>query len=61
MKGELPVGFTMALAQDKAAMERFSAMAEPEKQAVLTRAHEVRSKQEMRQLVSSLTSGCGAD
>lgn len=58
MKQELPLGFGMALAQNEAAMKRFEALSEQEKQAVLQRTHSVQPKQQMRQLVDSLcTSG----
>ena len=45
---DLPLGMSMALAQDSAAMERFAALPEAEKQAVIDGAHAVRSKTEMR-------------
>ena len=45
---ELPLGMGMALAQDTAAMERFAALPEEEKRAVIDGAHAVRSKAEMR-------------
>ncbi len=47
----------MALAQNEAAMHRFENMSETEKQAVLRQVHSVRSKAEMRQLVSGLAGG----
>ncbi len=57
MSTELPQGFGMALAQNEAAMRGFERLTEPEKQAVLQRAHAVRSKAEMRRLVSDLSAG----
>lgn len=51
----LPLGFGMALAQNEAAMKRFSSMTEAEKQAVIQRTQQVKSKSEMQQLVSGLT------
>ena len=51
----LPLGFGMALAQNEAAMKRFEALPEAEKQALIERTHTVRSKSEMRRLVDSLT------
>jgi len=57
MNTELPLGFGMALAQNEAAMYRFESLSETEKQAVLRQVHNVRSKAEMRQLVSALSSG----
>lgn len=56
-KIELPLGFGMALAQNETAMQRFEAMTEPEKQAILQQTHNIRSKKEMRQFVSQLGSG----
>ena len=54
---ELPLGFGLALAGNEAAMERYATMSEAEKQAVLKRTREVRSKDEMRRLVSGLAEG----
>ncbi len=54
MSAELPLGFGMALAQNEAAMHRFERLNETEKQAVLHQVHNVRSKEEMRNLVSGL-------
>lgn len=51
----LPLGFGMALAQNEAAMKRFESMTEAEKQALIQRTHQVRSKREMQQLVNQLT------
>ena len=54
---ELPLGFSMALAQNEAAMQRFEALPEAEKQAVLQQAHAVGSKREMQQLVARIAGG----
>ncbi len=54
MNAELPLGFGMALARNEAAMRKFESLNESEKQAVLRQVHNVRSKTEMRQLVSGL-------
>lgn len=51
---ELPLGFSMALAQNEAAMKKFESMTESEKQAILQQTHCVKSKQEMQQLVAGL-------
>ena len=50
----LPLGLGMALAQNEAAMKRFEALSEAEKQALIERTHTVSSKSEMRRLVDSL-------
>lgn len=54
-KGDVPLGFGFALAQDPGAMERFAALTEAEREALLNRARSVSSKEEMRALVRQLT------
>ena len=54
MSLELPIGFSMALAQNEAAMKQFETISEPEKQAIVQCTHTVHSKDEMRQLVAGL-------
>lgn len=51
----LPLGLGMALAQNEAAMQRFTSMTEAEKQALIAQCHQVKSKREMQQLVNQLT------
>lgn len=51
---EIPVGLSMALAENLHAMERFSNMNGAERQDFINRSRNVGSKQEMRSLVSSL-------
>lgn len=53
---EIPVGLSMALAENLRAMERFSNMNEQERQEFISRSRNVDSKQEMRSLVSGLDS-----
>jgi len=57
MNAELPLGFGMALAQNEAAMRQFESLNETEKQAILNQVQNVRSKAEMRRLVSGLSDG----
>lgn len=52
---QIPVGFGMALAMNPPAWNAYSAMSEEQKQAVLSKAHHVRSEKEMHDLVASLT------
>ena len=54
-KGDVPLGFGFALAQNPGAMERFAAMSEAERQAFLNRTRAVSSKGEMQALVSQLS------
>ncbi len=51
---KVPIGFGMALAMNQPAMNAYAAMTEPEKQAILNKAHNVRSEREMHDLVASL-------
>ena len=54
---KVPIGFGMALAMNQPAMDAYAAMTEDQKQAVLGKAHNVRSEREMHDLVASLAKG----
>ena len=54
---KIPIGFGMALAVNEPAMNAYSAMTEQQKQAIINKAHNVRSEQEMHDLVASLANG----
>ncbi len=54
---KVPIGFGMALAMNQPAMNAYSAMTEEQKQAILNKAHNVRSEKEMYSLVASLANG----
>ena len=51
---KVPVGFGMALAVNEPAMNAYAAMTEEQKQAIINKAHNVRSEKEMHDLVASL-------
>ena len=51
---KVPIGFGMALAVNEPAMNAYAAMTEEQKQAIINKAHNVRSEQEMHDLVNSL-------
>ncbi len=51
---KVPIGFGMALAVNEPAMNAYAAMTEDEKQAILNKAHNIHSKREIHDLVSSL-------
>ena len=51
---DLPIGFTMALAQNGPAMMAFAGLDEAARQEIVSRARSARSKSDMRNLVSSL-------
>lgn len=53
----VPIGFGMALAMNQPAMNAYAAMTEDEKQAIINKAHNVRSEKEMYSLVASLANG----
>lgn len=52
--GELPLGLGLAMAQRPEAMERFAALPEAERKAVVERARNARTKREMRAFVDEL-------
>ena len=51
---EVPMGFGMALAMNEPALNAYAAMTEQQKQAVLRKAQNARSRQEMQIIVGSL-------
>lgn len=51
---KVPIGFGLALAANESAMRAYSAMSETEKQAIINKAHNVRSEKEMHNLVNAL-------
>lgn len=53
---KVPIGFGMALSMNPPALNKWSAMTEEQQQAILKKAHNAGSEQEMRQIVNSLTS-----
>lgn len=52
--GELPVGFSMALAQNEDAVNAYAMMTKEQKQVILEKAHNARSEAEMQQLVARI-------
>ena len=51
---KIPLGFSMVLAMNANALNAYSAMTEAQKQAILDKAHNARSEQEMHQIVNNL-------
>ncbi|MBP3683673.1 MAG: hypothetical protein J6J12_01750 [Oscillospiraceae bacterium] len=51
---KVPIGFGMALAMNPVTLNAYSAMTEQQKQAILNKAHNARSEQEMHQIVDGL-------
>ena len=51
---KVPIGFGMALAVNEPAMNAYAVMTEDQKQAIINKAHNVRSEKEMHDLVNSL-------
>ncbi len=51
---ELPVGFGMALAMNPPAWNAYSAMPAKQKQAILKKVRDAKSKEQMHQIVNSL-------
>lgn len=51
----LPIGFGMALAMNLDAMNHFSNLSESEKEEILNRARDAKSRDEMQRIVSELS------
>ena len=51
---KVPLGFGMALAMNANALNAYSALSEQQKQAILEKAHNARSEQEMHQIVNNI-------
>ena len=52
--GDVPMGFSMALAQNLKAMEYFSSLPDVQKQAIINATHGISSKAEMKSYVDQL-------
>lgn len=53
---ELPIGFTMELAQHSDALIRFSNLSKPEQNSIINGAKQVHSREEMRNYVETMLS-----
>ncbi len=53
---EMPIGFSMALAQNPEAMQKFAMLSEKEKQEIIAGTHRVQSKEEMHRYVNRILS-----
>ncbi len=51
---EVPIGFSMALAQNEAAVNAYAMMTRAQKKAILDKAHHARSEREMQSIVDAL-------
>lgn len=51
----VPVGFGMALAMNQEALDNYSKLKEAEKEQVIARSRDAKSKQEMEEIVNSIT------
>ena len=51
---KVPIGFGMALAMNPPALNAYSAMTEQQKQAILNKANNANSEQEMHRIVNSI-------
>lgn len=53
-RDEMPVGFSMALAQNPEAMQKFAMLSEDKKKEIINGTHFVNSKAEMHEYVNRL-------
>lgn len=51
---ELPIGFTMELAQHSDVLSRFSNLSKTEQQAIIDKARQADSREEMRHFVENI-------
>ena len=56
-KNELPLGLSMALAKNEAAMKQFEALTEQQKQSVINKTRKINSKHGMQCFVNCLSDG----
>lgn len=56
MYEDMPLGFVNALARNERAMKKFAQMEKDEKEVLVDKAHNVSSKQEMQNLINSISS-----
>lgn len=54
-RDEMPVGFSMTLAQNPDAMQKFAMLSEEKKKEIINGTHSVKSKQEMHEYVNRLS------
>ena len=54
-RDEMPVGFSMALAQNPEAMQKFALLSEDKKKQLIEGTHSVKSKEEMHEYVNKLS------
>ena len=54
---DLPLGFGFALARNEAAMQRYVELTESEKEQIIMKCKDAKSKTEMQKIVDSLISG----
>ena len=52
---EMPMGFSMALAQNPEAMQKFAMLSEDKKKQIIDGTHSVKSRQEMHEYVNRIT------
>ncbi len=53
-RNEMPVGFSMALAQNPEAMQKFAMLSEEKKNEIINGTHSVKSRREMHEYVNKL-------
>lgn len=59
--GEMPIGFTMELAQNSDALVRFSNLAKNRQEQLIDGARNIHSRQEMKSYVTNMLGAGGGD
>lgn len=58
---ELPLGLSMAMAQNQTAMDSFSKLSAEQKKNIINQTRSVHSKREMQQFVNNIADGTALD
>ncbi len=53
-RSELPIGFSMALAMNPDAMQKFASLSEEQQKEIIEGTHNIKSKDEMHRYVSNI-------
>ncbi len=53
-RNEMPIGFSMALAMNPEAMQKFALLVEDKKQTIIAGTHGIKSKDEMQRYVNNI-------
>lgn len=56
-RNEIPIGFSMALAMNPDAMQKFALLSEDKKRSIINGTHGIKSREEMHRYVNNIANG----